>query len=470
MSEYGETLKIESRSIDFIPHELRHGSPRHLFTLWFGANMQVIGVITGALAVIFGLSLPWAIISVVIGNVVGGTFMALHSAQGPKLGIPQMIQSRAQFGYFGAILPLILVILMYVGFYSTGNILGAQALSSMTGVGLTPAIIIVAAVCTILAIFGYRVIHHAARWVSLLSAVGFVYLTIRLVLDHNMGAVWHWSGFLAGPFILGITAAATYQITYAPYVADYSRYLPENTSIKSCFWWTYGGSVIGTTWVMIFGCIAAAVAIKAFNADSVSFVVNQAAGARWIFDVIVIFGIIVIGVLNLYSTFMSAVTMLSTVWRRKIGVGMRAGYIIAASAIGTVLSIAGRGNFLNNYYNFILFLSYFVVPWTAVNLMDFYIVRRQRYNIAAVFDPNGEYGKASWRALSAYFIGIAVEIPFMSTTFYTGPMVNKLNGADISWMVGVIVSGILYLALMRGATSRALRISDESLKISEAQR
>jgi NCS1 family nucleobase:cation symporter-1 len=164
---------------------------------------------------------------------------------------------------------------------------------------------------------------------------------------------------------------------------------------------------------------------------------------------------------------MSAVTMLSTVWRRKIGIGMRAGYIIAASTVGTVLSIAGRGNFLNNYYNFILFLSYFVVPWTAVNLMDFYVVRRQRYNIAAIFDPDGEYGKFSWRALAAYFIGIAVEIPFMNTTFYTGPMVNKLDGADISWMVGVIVSGLLYLVLMRSASPTRLRVSDEPLRISE---
>jgi NCS1 family nucleobase:cation symporter-1 len=469
MSEYGETLKIESRSIDFIPHELRHGSPRSLFTLWFGANMQVIGVITGALAVIFGLSLPWAIISVLVGNVVGATFMALHSAQGPKLGIPQMIQSRAQFGYFGAILPLVLVILMYIGFYSTGNILGAQALSSMTGIGVTPGIIIIAVVCTVLAILGYRVIHHAARWVSLLSAIGFIYLSFRLVLDHNLGLVWHWSGFAAGPFMLGITVAATYQITYAPYVADYSRYLPQDTSIKSCFWWTYTGSVIGTAWMMIFGCVAAAVAPTAFNANSVSFVVNQSAGARGIFDLIIILGIIVIGVLNLYSTFMSAVTMLSTVWRRKIGVGLRAGYIIVASALGTALSILGRGNFLNNYYNFILFLSYFVVPWTAVNLMDFYIVRRQRYNIAAVFDPDGEYGKMNLRALTAYFVGIAVEIPFMSTTFYTGPMVNRLGGADISWIIGVIVSGVLYLLLMRGATSSVTPITDEPNNLSMVQ-
>jgi NCS1 family nucleobase:cation symporter-1 len=449
MPEYAKALNIESHSIDYIPDELRHGSAKSLFTLWFGANMQVIGVVTGALAVLFGLSLPWAILGVIVGNVVGGTFMALHSAQGPKLGIPQMIQSRAQFGFYGAVLPLIMVILMYVGFYSTGNILGAQALSDMSGIGLSPAIIIIAVACTALTIFGYRLIHQFARWISLLSAAGFLYLTVELVVNHNLGSVWHASGFKAGPFVLGITAAATYQITYAPYVADYSRYLPKDTSIGSCFWWTYAGSVISTSWMMVFGCIAAAVATTAFDSNSVSFIVNQAAGGRAVFDLIVALGIVAIGVLNLYSTFMSAVTALSTVWRRHVGAGVRAGYIIVASVIGTVLSIAGRGNFLNNYYDFILFLSYFIVPWTAINLIDFYVIRKEKYNIPAVFDPSGQYGKARWQALGAYLIGVGVEIPFMSTTFYTGPMVASLGGADISWMIGVVVSGALYLSLMR---------------------
>jgi nucleobase:cation symporter-1, NCS1 family len=457
MSEYANNLNIESHSIDYIPDELRHGSVKSLFTLWFGANMQAVGIVTGALAVLFGLSLPWAILGVIIGNLFGGIFMALHSAQGPKLGIPQMIQSRAQFGFYGAILPLVLVILMYIGFFSTGNILGAQALSDMSGLGLSPAIVVIGVLCTVVTIFGYKLIHNCARWISLLCGAGFVYLTVELVVNNHLGAVWHASGFKAGPFVLGITAAATYQITYAPYVADYSRYLPRNTSISSCFWWTYAGSVIGTSWMMVFGCIAAAVATTAFDSNSVAFIVNQAAGGRFIFDIIVALGIIIIGVLNLYSAFMSAVTTLSALWRRHVGVGIRSGYIIVASAVGTALSIAGRGNFLNNYYNFILFLSYFIVPWTAINLVDFYLIRKEKYNIPAVFDPNGEYGKVRWQAVGAYLFSIGVQIPFMNTTFYTGPFVAKLGGADISWMIGVVVSGFLYLAVMRLAPPGAGR-------------
>jgi NCS1 family nucleobase:cation symporter-1 len=441
---------IERRSIHFVPLATRHGKAHDLFTLWFASNAQVTGVVTGALAVIFGLSLPWALLAVLIGNVVGTVFMALHSAQGPKLGIPQMIQSRAQFGYYGAIIPLVLVILMYVGFFSTGNILGAEALTNMTGMGLSPAIVIVGAACLVLGIVGYRLIHASAKWISLFVALGFVYLTVQLLLNHSLGSVWHASGFHAGTFVLGITVVATYEITFAPYVADYSRYLPQETSIKSCFWYTYAGSVIGNLWMNVFGCIAAAVAIKSFDSTSIGFVVKQASAAHWLFDLIIIFGIVIIGVLNLYSAFMSSVTTLSAIWKRhRIQVRTRALYMIFWAAVGTALAVAGRGSFLTKYFDFILFLSYFIVPWTAVNLMDFYVIRKQVYNITAVFDPDGVYGKWRWQALVAYLVSVGAEIPFMNTTFYKGPVVNMLGGADISWIIGVIVGGLLYLALVR---------------------
>jgi NCS1 family nucleobase:cation symporter-1 len=443
------SLQVERRSIDHIPASERHGRPRGLFAVWFAANMQVTTVVTGALAVIFGLSLPWALLAVVVGNLVGAVFMALHSAQGPKLGIPQMIQSRAQFGYFGAIVPLLLVILMYVGFFATSSVLGGEALSGMTGMNVDVAIVIVSAVCAFLAICGYRLIHLVDRWISLIAAIGFVYLTIRLLGNNHVSETWHWGGFQGGTFLLAVAVAATWQITYAPYVADYSRYLPEETSIRASFWWTYAGSVIGAIWMMGFGCVAVAVAEKAFDGGSVSFIVDQAAGAHGVFYLVIILGIIAVNVLNLYGCFMSTVTTFTAIRSHQVGRSARIVYVLGAAVVGTVLGLAGRGNFLTNYEDFILFLAYFLIPWTSINLVDFYAVRKERYSIRDIFDPHGMYGWVNWRAMAAYLIAIVVEIPFMSTSFYTGPMVAHLGGADVSWIFGIVVASVLYYALMR---------------------
>lgn len=111
-------MKVETRSIEYIPENERHGKARGLFPVWFGAQMHLTTLVTGALCISFGLNLFWSVMAIITGNLLGAIFMASHSAQGPKLGIPQMIQSRAQFGVIGAVIPLILVIFMYLGFFA----------------------------------------------------------------------------------------------------------------------------------------------------------------------------------------------------------------------------------------------------------------------------------------------------------------------------------------------------------------
>jgi NCS1 family nucleobase:cation symporter-1 len=425
--------------------------------------MQVTAAAAGAVAVIIGLPLPWALLALLIGNLFGVTFMAAHSAQGPKLGIPQMIQSRAQFGFYGAIVPLVLVLLMYVGYFATSAILGGAALAAWWGINVKLATVIVSILCTVLAVYGYRMIHQYERWVSLVSGLGFVYLTIRLLTVHHIGSVWHSGSVPYGTFLLGVTIAATWQITYAPYVADYSRYLPENTSKAATFWWTAAGSVIGSYWVMGFGAVALAVAPKLFNNGSVTFFTglgNNHTG--WLIAVIIIGGIVAANVLNLYGMFMSSTTTITALRRMQVRRGARTTFVLVAAVIGTVLAIAASSNFLSNFENFILFLAYFLIPWTAINLTDFYFVRKERYDIPSVFRPDGIYGRVDWRTMAAYLISIGVEVPFMNTTFYVGPMVSHLGGGDISWILGLVVSSGLYYLLHIGVDVMPPQVGDAS--------
>ena len=114
---------VESRSIDVVPDEERHGTAFSQFTLWVGANLQITAVVTGALAVVLGATAFWAVIGLLAGNLLGGAVMALHSAQGPRLGLPQMISSRAQFGVRGAVVPLVVAVFMFSGCTASGTVL-----------------------------------------------------------------------------------------------------------------------------------------------------------------------------------------------------------------------------------------------------------------------------------------------------------------------------------------------------------
>ena len=445
-----DSVRIERHSIDHIPSSERHGKVSGLFAVWFAANMQITTIVTGALSVILGLSLPWALAALLLGNLFGAVFMALHSAQGPKLGIPQMIQSRAQFGYHGAILPLLLVMPLYIGFYASGVVLGGQALSAATGIGFVPAAIILSVIITVLTIYGYNVIHRLERFVSLIAAVAFAVLTWRLLALHDVGAAWHAGALRFGPFLLVISIAATWQITYAPYVADYSRYLPETTSIRAAFWWTYGGTVVSTVWMMALGAVAVSVARDAFDSGSSAFIVGLApSNFSWLVSLIIVLGLLAIQVLNLYGMFMSSTTTITAVTRVRVGRRTRMLFIGTASAIGTAVGILASGDFLKNLESFILFLAYFLIPWTAINLADYYWIRKERYDLAAIFDPDGIYGRVNWRTMVAYLVAVAVQAPFISGEFYTGPAVSFFGGADLAWIVGLLVAGALYVALMR---------------------
>jgi nucleobase:cation symporter-1, NCS1 family len=106
------------------------------------------------------------------------------------------------------------------------------------------------------------------------------------------------------------------------------------------------------------------------------------------------------------------------------------------------------GNFLTNYTNFILLLLYVLVPWTAINLVDFYLVREGDYDVASFFTAEGGvYGRFNKPAIACYIFGILIQLPFVDTTLYTGPVAKMLGGVDISWLVGLLVVSPLYYML-----------------------
>lgn len=227
---------IERRSIDYIPDGERHGRLFSQFTLWLGANLQITAIVTGALAVVLGGDVFWSLIGLLVGQLLGGGVMALHAAQGPKLGLPQMISSRVQFGVYGAVIPLVLVCLMYIGFSASGSLLAGQALAQLLHVQDWQGIVIFAGLIVVATIFGYRAIHAIGRVASVIGVIAFIYLFGALLEGNDVGALLGNKHFSLSSFLLAISLSASWQIAFGPYVADYSRYLPRSISAVKTFW------------------------------------------------------------------------------------------------------------------------------------------------------------------------------------------------------------------------------------------
>src|SRR4051812_24294557 len=194
---------VERRTIEHVPVDERHGRARDLFTVWFGSNIMLLTIITGALATtVFGLPLWAGALAIVLGNVVGGVVMALHAAQGPQMGVPQMLQTRAQFGSYGSLLVVTIVVVMYTAFFASNMVLGGQALADLTSIGETPGIVLVGVLGVVGAIYGYRVIHAMAGVLSALAGLALVVAFVMLFAVDGLpdGAMsagsFTWAGFM----------------------------------------------------------------------------------------------------------------------------------------------------------------------------------------------------------------------------------------------------------------------------------
>lgn len=426
---------IETRSIDWIPTGERRGKVHHQAPFWFTGNFVLTTMVTGFLGPANGLSAGWSVLAAVAGACFGTLFMCFHANQGPTMGLPQMIQSRAQFGSRGALVPFVAVIFVYIGFNVFNTILATSGFKTVFAgpnwlwyLGLMVAAIVIAVV-------GFDLMMVVQRWLTYLLIVVFGVLTVyALSTLHLNAAVPDGGKFSLTVFLMQFAAAAGYQISYAVYVSDYSRYLPENTSAKHVIWWTYLGAAGSSVWLMSLGAVLASIAL-------VTIMSVNAYGAS----------------LTSMSALDAFRPITPTVRLRVLGIALT-----SLVAFGVALSLPE--GYLESFNTFVLLMLYFLIPWTAVNLVDFYFVRRGHYSIVDIFRPDGIYGRWSWRGLAAYFLGMAAMVPFISLHFYVGPFAKLLGGVDISFLVGLAVSGVAYYVL-----TRDVDLSDEHAAVERSR-
>ncbi|HFF5287617.1 TPA: cytosine permease, partial [Acinetobacter baumannii] len=111
--------------------------------------------------------------------------------------------------------------------------------------------------------------------------------------------------------------------------------------------------------------------------------------------------------------------------------------------------------------SFILFLLTFFIPWSAINLVDYYFISKEECDVNSLYDPNGKYGRWNTIGIACYCIGILLQLPFIDSKFYKGQIAEMLGGVDLSWLVGLLSTAVLYYVLAKRAQikiSKALQL------------
>jgi nucleobase:cation symporter-1, NCS1 family len=438
---------VETHHIEFIPPAARHGRAWHQLPFWWGCNVNVFNVVLGGIVVSIGLTFWWALIAIATGTVIGALLIALHATQGPRLGVPQTIQSRGQFGFYGAAFLFPCVLLLNTGFIAAQLVIQAQALTGVTSALSIPGWILVLAVPSlVIGIYGYRWIHASIGATAALVTVSLVIMGIQALRHgHLPAAQATMTAPHAGLFCAGVALLVIDMLSFGPFVSDYTRYLPAATSGKGMFSAIYAGNVTATIVTCAIGAYITALLPRLDPVAAIGTV-----SGKWAL-IVMAASLIDAGTFNAYTGAFQALAIAS-MWRRlkAESAAVRIIPFTLVLATGVVIALAGYGSFVNNLSNFLDVLLVIFIPWSAVNLTDYFAVRRGHYDVASFFDPRGgAYGRFAWRGLIAYAIGITAEWPFVSQPDYTGPLVTRLGGADISWIIGWIIPAAVYLLLAR---------------------
>ena len=460
---------VESRSIDYVPLAERHGKVWHLWPVWFTGDAHLATLATGALGVAAGMDLFWASLAVIGGCALGTVLMAFHCTQGPHLGLPQMIQSRPQFGYLGALLVWIVALFTYIGYNALNQSLAASAVKELAGFPENSTIVVFAILATAVAVIGYDLIHKAQRWLAYAMLAVLAVYTIGAFSIVDLGALLRPGEFKATPFLVQFFAAAAYQLSWSIYVSDYSRYLPKEVGIRESFFWTFWGAFIGGAWMMLVGAFAGA----AFGSKDIIVALRESSAAIFPgFGVVMLvtsfLGLVTITSLNFYGASLTLLSVADSLTKVTLGIKSRLAALATVFAVTLSLSLFAAGNILHGFEAFLGVLAYLFTPWTAINLVDFFFVRKGHYSIRAMFQPDGMYGMWNRNGLISYAVGFVAMIPFFKTGLYVGPVAKALGGADISMLVGLPVSAGVYLWLCRNLDLRAeleqIEILDRNLE------
>jgi nucleobase:cation symporter-1, NCS1 family len=454
-----EPFRVEVRGFEHIPETERNMTLRQVDLFWVANSVNLLSFALGALTVVQGLALKWALLACVVGCI-GYAYLGLGSIISVRAGLPVSTLSRAAFGMRGNLLNALLSWVASVVFEVINTIFGVDALLALFrllgwadpgGLGKLLAVLLQLALCGGIAVLG----HATMIWFQRVFAV-LVGTALALVLVFVAGHV-HPVTTLGPHAALSAAATIAAFLTACGVIAsnplsflfngpDWVRYLPSATQ---------GGAIFGRVfWASFLPSLALAMmgAVSATLGDMSDPVMGlKPFIPAWLFT-IYIFAVIGGSLANSIPTYYSSGLTLQAIGlnlHRNVATVLD---VIFATAIS--LYVLFVQDFSTALDDFIALLVVWVGPFGGVWICDGYL-RRSRFDFDAIHSKAGEKGRYwGWHGLNvpgciALAVGMVVAALTMSSPIFDGPVATWLGRTDLSWILGFPVSALTYILLTR---------------------
>jgi NCS1 family nucleobase:cation symporter-1 len=405
-----------------------------VFWSHFCTNLAPATWVLGALLAGIGLDVRSGILAIVVGGALGALPVGFLSTLGPETGLTQMETSRFSFGRLGTRVPACINWFCAVGWDAVNNVpsvLALLALATIFGIGLPfwAGLALLVAIQLGASICGHHVVQLLAKYLCYVLIV--VFAVTGAVAIAQAGALTVTHAVTPAKFVLGVSIVAGFNIGFAPYSSDYTRYLPRSTSRALVFTLSASGIFLSAAALELFGLFTASRISDLSPAGVITAIAALMGPLAWVALVAIAVSAIPINSINDNT---AAYSLISTGVRVPRHVSA-----IVTSLCGFVLAVAGAGKFAELFSSYLLLLLYWIAPWAGIVLADWWFCGGRKHRTR-------RWGSG----LLVFAVVTPVTIAlFSATEIYTGPLAKRLDGTDIGSFVGFFAAAVSYACIER---------------------
>jgi NCS1 family nucleobase:cation symporter-1 len=380
-----------SWGIEPVPERLRLLGGFDLALLWGNLGVSLLVIVAGAILVP-ALSLPSALVAIVIGCLLGNLMLAVAGLIGAQARVPAMTLMRAPLGLRGSYLPTAINIVQCLGWTVFELLVIATAAAALSdellGVEARWAwTLVFGAAALAMGLLGpigvvRTVLRRVAIWVV---PVVVVYLTWWALTGGGLAKAWARPGEGGLSTWQGVDIVVGVTVSWIPLAADYTRF--ARTS-RGAFWGTGIGYLLPDLLLLALGAV---ILLTRDVADAASLPTAVAAGGA-----VALVALFVLTIAetdeafaNAYSGAVSLQNLFPAAPQRLL--------IVTTTTVGTVGALALE---LTSFQSFLFLLGSFFVPLFAVLLADWQIAGRS-------YDADDVFGAPAWRPglIAAWILG-----------------------------------------------------------------
>lgn len=452
-----------------IPESARNSRVGGQFWIWAGANIAPINWVLGALGIHLGLGLWDTVWVIAVGNFIGMSMFGFFVLLGQRTGVTGMVLSRATFGRRGAYLPAGIQALLSIGWSAVNTWIVLDLVLALFGklgwvdpnlknemVRIVVAAVIMA-IQVVISWLGYQAIAAFERWT--VPPTLLVLVAMSVVAWFFMNLNWNYAGppgaILEGaPRFAAISSIMTaigigWGITWFTYAADYSRFVSRSVPQKKLYLASAAGQFIPVVWL---GLLGASLATTNGSVDPGQLVVENFGNLAIPVLALVVHGPIATNILNIYTFSVATQALDIKVGRRTLST------VVGVFSMLVVVFLIYQENFATVLDTWLVTLVAWVASWGGIMLVHFYWLEPRRADYTVLFEEPGtkRLPNVNWAGWVAFFGGMAMTWMFMygAVPAAQGPVATAMGGVDMSWLMGLLTSALLYRLLAPGVCRR----------------